>query len=161
MKESLLGILRRPVAKPTSDPAVFRPMPAQPGFRRGRRIGTRLASGLHPLTFVMIMPPVQAYRCISPADAVALLAAEPELSVFDVRDLATYRLGHLPDAAHLTESRLPAWFGRLDKDRPILIYCYKGHASRSFAQMFADFRFTRVFSVDGGYEPLAAALAAA
>jgi len=109
----------------------------------------------------MTMRPAEPYRCISPAEAVALLSSEQEISVFDVRDLTSYRLGHVAEAAHLTESRLPAWFGRLARDQPVLIYCYKGHASRTFAQMFADFRFTRVFSVDGGYEPLAAALTAA
>ncbi|MFZ2269669.1 MAG: thiosulfate sulfurtransferase GlpE [Azonexus sp.] len=103
----------------------------------------------------------QPYRCISPAEAVSLLSSTENLSVFDVRDLDSYRLGHLADAVHLSESRLAAWFGRLAKDQPVLIYCYKGHASRTYAQMFCDFRFTRVFSVDGGYEPLAAALAAA
>lgn len=106
------------------------------------------------------MTPAEAYRCITPAEAAALLAGEETVNVFDVRDLASYRLGHVAEAAHLTEDRLPAWFRRLAKDQPVLIYCYKGHASRTFAQMFADFRFTRVFSVDGGYEPLAAALAA-
>lgn len=105
------------------------------------------------------MSPAQAYRCISPAEAVTLLATEQDVHVFDVRDLESYRLGHLAAAAHLTESRLAAWFGRLARDQTVLIYCYKGHASQTFAQMFADFRFSRVFSVDGGYEPLAAALA--
>lgn len=99
-----------------------------------------------------------AYRCISPAEAVALLAAEANAIVFDVRDQASYRLEHVVDAVHLAEDRLSAWFRRLAKDQPVLIYCYKGHASRTFAQMFADFRFTRVFSIDGGYAPLAAAL---
>jgi len=104
------------------------------------------------------MTPAEAYRCITPAEAVALLAGEETVNVFDVRDLASYRLGHVAEAAHLTEDRLPAWFRCLTRDQPVLIYCYKGHASRTFAQMFADFRFTRVFSVDGGYELLAAAL---
>ena len=41
----------------------------------------------------------------------------------------------------------------------MLIYCYKGNASKTYAQMFCDFRFRNVFSVDGGYQPLAEALA--
>jgi rhodanese-related sulfurtransferase len=119
-----------------------------------------LAFVLHPANYPIskFMTMAQPYRCISPAEAVALLAGEEKPSIFDVRDLESYRLGHLADAVHLSESRLAAWFGRLAKDQPVLIYCYKGHASQSYAQMFADFRFTRVFSVDGGYAPLAAAL---
>lgn len=101
-----------------------------------------------------------AYQCIPAHEAAALIRAECKPKVFDVREVASYRQGHVADAAHLSEGRLMAWFVRLAKDQPVVIYCYKGNASKAFAQMFIDFRFTRVYSVDGGYEPLAAALAA-
>lgn len=109
----------------------------------------------------MTVPEQSTYRNIAPAEAATLIRNEAAATVFDVRDLASYRQGHVADAAHLTEDRLPAWFRRLPKDQTVVIYCYKGNASRTYAQMFSDFRFTRVFSVDGGYEPLAAALAGA
>lgn len=102
-----------------------------------------------------------AYRCLSPQDAAALLSAELSVSIFDVRDIANYQRAHIDGAMHLSEDRLLAWMRRLPKEAPIVIYCYQGNASKTFAQMFIDFRYTRVFSVDGGYEPLAAALAAA
>ena len=38
------------------------------------------------------------------------------------------------------------------KDAPVLIYCYHGNASQEFAQIFSDFRFREVYSLDGGYE---------
>ena len=101
------------------------------------------------------------YQRIPAAQALALIAAESTAMVFDVRDAASYQRGHLPGAAHLAEDRLPGWFRRLGKEQPVIIYCYHGNASQTFAQMFVDFRFSRVFSVDGGYEALAAALAAA
>ena len=100
-----------------------------------------------------------AFACISASDAVALLRAEPTATVFDVRDLASYRQGHVDGAAHLSEDRLLAWTKRLAKEAPVVIYCYHGNASKTYAQMFVDFRHRRVFSVDGGYGPLAAALA--
>jgi rhodanese-related sulfurtransferase len=101
-----------------------------------------------------------AFACVSAADAVALLRSEPDATVFDVRDLASYRKAHVDGAAHLSEDRLLAWTRRLAKEAPVVIYCYHGNASKTYAQMFVDFRHTRVFSVDGGYEPFAAALAA-
>jgi thiosulfate sulfurtransferase len=101
-----------------------------------------------------------AFACISGADALALLRAEPNATLFDVRDMASYQKSHVEGAAHLSEDRLPAWMRRLAKEAPVVIYCYHGNASKIFAQMFVDFRHTRVFSVDGGYEALAAALAA-
>lgn len=100
-----------------------------------------------------------AFHCISAADAAALIRSEADATVFDVRDPASYQLGHVEGAAHLSMERLPAWMRRLPKEAPVIIYCYHGNASKTYAQMFADFRYARVFSVDGGYSPLAAALA--
>jgi len=99
------------------------------------------------------------FRCLSAADALALIRDETAVAVFDVRDLPSYQRAHLDGAAHLSEDRLLPWSRRLPKDVPVVIYCYHGNASKAYAQMFVDFRHTRVFSVDGGYEALAAARA--
>ena len=99
------------------------------------------------------------FQSIPATVAAAMIHSESTITVFDVRDLTSYRQGHVDGAAHLSEDRVSPWLKRLPKDAPVVIYCYKGHASQTYAQMFADFRFSRVFSVDGGYEPLAAALA--
>jgi thiosulfate sulfurtransferase len=101
-----------------------------------------------------------AFCKISASAAATLMRSEPTATVFDVRDMASYQKAHIEGAAHLSEDRLLAWMRRLPKDAPVVIYCYKGNASQTFAQMFIDFRYSRVFSVDGGYEPLAEALAA-
>ncbi|MFC2972222.1 ankyrin repeat domain-containing protein [Azotobacter bryophylli] len=100
------------------------------------------------------------YQCLSAAEAAALIRAEPDLKLFDVRDLHSYQQEHLDGAMHLSEDRLPLWLGRLPKEAPVLVYCYHGNSSKTFAQTFSDFRFARVYSVDGGYRPLATALAA-
>jgi thiosulfate sulfurtransferase len=95
-----------------------------------------------------------------PASAAAALIRAPGVTVFDVRDVASYQRAHVAGAAHLSEDRLLPWMRRLAKDAPVVIYCYHGNASQTYAQMFVDFRYSRVVSVDGGYEALAAALAA-
>ncbi|UCV17523.1 thiosulfate sulfurtransferase GlpE [Ferribacterium limneticum] len=100
-----------------------------------------------------------AFRCISASEAIVLISGEPPAIVFDVRDMANYQKGHLDGAAHLSEDRLLAWMKRLPKEAPVVIYCYHGNASKVFAQMFIDFRYSNVFSVDGGYEALVAAQA--
>lgn len=101
------------------------------------------------------------FSCVPAQTAVALLRAEPGAALFDVRDVSAYRGGHVEGAAHLALDRLPAWLKRIPKDAPVIIYCYHGHSSQAYAQAFADFRYTRVFSVDGGYPALAEAWAAA
>ncbi len=88
-----------------------------------------------------------------------MIRSDAAATVFDVRDLASYRQGHLDGAVHLQMERVAAWLGRLSRETPLIIYCYHGNASQVYAQMFCDFRFSRVYSVDGGYERLAAALA--
>lgn len=97
----------------------------------------------------------QAYDCLSATEAAALIRRTSNLTLFDVRDLQSYKQEHLEGAMHLSEDRLPLWFSRLDKAAPVLIYCYHGNASKTFAQMFCDFHFQQVYSVDGGYRPLA------
>lgn len=96
------------------------------------------------------------FRRISATDALALIAGQAHARVFDVRDPASFQKGHLPEAAHLDQSRFLLWTRKLDKAAPVVIYCYHGNASQVYAQMFADFRFSEVYSVDGGYEALAA-----
>lgn len=109
----------------------------------------------------MMMEKRHSFDCIAASRAVELLRTEPAAVLFDVRDSQAYRAGHVEGAAHLAIDRLPAWRKRIASDAPILIYCYHGKASQDYAQMFVDFRYRRVFSVDGGYPALVAALAAA
>lgn len=108
---------------------------------------------------IMSLAEPTSYQCIPAGEAAALIRSAAPLTLFDVRDRFAYQQGHVAAAAHLAEDRLAAWFRRLPKDQPIVIYCFHGNASKTFAQMFVDFRFTQVFSVDGGYAPLAVALA--
>lgn len=100
-----------------------------------------------------------SYECIPGQTAAELLRAEPMATLFDVRDARAYQIGHVEGAAHLSEDRMAAWMKRIPKDAPVVIYCYHGNASKTYAQMFVDFRFTRVFSVDGGYPALEMAMA--
>lgn len=86
-------------------------------------------------------------------------ATLPALAVFDVRDRTTFERRHIAGAEHLTEALLGGTIRRLPKSTPVLIYCYHGNASQVYAEMFSDFRFVEVYSVDGGFEPLNAALA--
>ena len=97
-------------------------------------------------------------QCLCATDAARLIKSGQTLTLFDVRDIASYQRGHVEQAMHLSQDRVPNWINRLPKHDPVVIYCYRGHASKAYAQMFVDFRFSRVFSVDGGYESLAGAL---
>ena len=102
------------------------------------------------------------FQRISAAEAAALLRrpeGAPRPVLFDVRDRASYERAHVSGAEHLTDAHLGAALRRVPKSAAVMIYCYHGNASQVYAETFADFRFAEVYSVDGGYEPLAAALA--
>lgn len=108
--------------------------------------------------------PRPTVRCISAQEAAGLMqrhadTTTPGLALFDVRDPASYERDHIEGAEHLDEASAGPLLMHLPKHTPILIYCYKGNASQIYGRMFTDFRFTHVYSVDGGRDALAAALA--
>lgn len=80
------------------------------------------------------------------------LFARGDLSVLDVRDAGSFDQSHVDGAEHVTSANLSAALSATTKTRTILIYCYHGNASREYAQIFSDFGFLEVYSLDGGYE---------
>lgn len=104
------------------------------------------------------MPNIHSFESISGNEAANLLRSEPNAVLFDVRDLTAYRAGHIEGAAHLSDERVFAWMKRIPKNGLVLIYCYHGNASKTFARTFADFGYSRAFSVDGGYPALQMAM---
>jgi thiosulfate/3-mercaptopyruvate sulfurtransferase len=97
------------------------------------------------------MRPRVPHLCID-VDAAAKLIGRDDTLAFDVRDAASFANGGIHGARHLTQTNLTAFITGTAKRTPILIYCYRGHASREYAQTFSDFGFTEVYSMDGGYE---------
>lgn len=105
---------------------------------------------------------MNAFQRISPTAAAdqirRLRAGVMPLALFDTRDERSYLQGHIKGADRLTEHDFGDVVATLPKNIPIMIYCYHGNASQTYASMFADFRFSQVYSVDGGYEALAPVL---
>ncbi|GMU44476.1 MAG: hypothetical protein AMXMBFR25_24620 [Lysobacterales bacterium] len=108
--------------------------------------------------------PEGAFRRIAAAEALAFMIAAAEQArpyrLFDTRDADSYARGHLAGAEPLAERDLGHWIGRLPRAEALLIYCYHGHASQEFARIFADFGYTEVYSIDGGFEALVQAMEA-
>jgi len=79
------------------------------------------------------------------------LMQDDNAMVLDCRDVRDYREGHIDNALHLHEGLRDALVMKGDKSKTMLIYCYHGHASEHVAEMFADFGFQEVYSLQGGY----------
>lgn len=110
-------------------------------------------------------PATAPFHCIPAEEAAALILRAQEtaprgLTILDCRDTASYRQAHVEGAINLSDANEGPLLAKLPKDKPVLLYCYHGNASRIRANTFCDFRFQDVYSVDGGYGPLSAALRA-
>ncbi len=90
------------------------------------------------------------FRCINIRSA-ELLLERIDLLVLDARDAGTFDESHIDRAQLLSSATLTAFLNS-NRDRPILIYCYHGNASREYAQIFSDFGFSEVYSLEGGYQ---------
>ena len=106
--------------------------------------------------------PEGAFRRIAAAEALAFMIAaagqQRSYRLFDTRDAGSYARGHLAQAEPLAERDLGRWIGVLPRTEPVLIYCYHGNASQVFAKTFADFGYTEVYSIDGGFQALTRAV---
>ncbi|MBP6225614.1 MAG: ankyrin repeat domain-containing protein [Rhizobacter sp.] len=92
------------------------------------------------------------FHRVTAQDAPAWLAAHADALLLDARDAREHALGHLPGSVRLDGRNHEALLLGEPKARPVFIYCYHGNASRTYAQMFADFGFHDVADLIGGWE---------
>lgn len=97
------------------------------------------------------MTPRKAFQRID-VWAARKLVSRDDVLIIDVRDAKAYKKSHIPKAKNVTIANLAAILDSIPKDTPIVIYCYRGYASQEYAQIFCDFRFQEVYSLDSGYE---------
>lgn len=92
-----------------------------------------------------------AWRRITATETRTLLG-NPALRVYDARDPASFEAGRIGAAERLSEANLERVLFGTPKADPVLIYCYHGNASQTYAQMFKDFGFKEVYDLIDGYE---------
>ncbi|MDD3669065.1 MAG: FAD-dependent oxidoreductase [Alphaproteobacteria bacterium] len=72
------------------------------------------------------------------------------MAVVDVRPPAAYRKNRLPGAINIPAAQLGRRMGELPKDKPILLYCFRGYTSYVAARILMANGFKNVFSYAGG-----------
>jgi ankyrin repeat protein len=92
----------------------------------------------------------RSFRRIDAATASQLLTRDGVL-VLDSRDSESFELAHIANAHHLSGENLDITLLSVPKITPILLVCYHGNASQIYGQMFADFGFKEIYSLDGGF----------
>jgi len=103
----------------------------------------------------------RTFNRIAPAELDTWLAQHPSALLLDARDAENVARGSLPGSLRLSRDNQDELLLRTDKRRPVLIYCYHGHASQTWARMFADFGFASVHDLIDGYAGWARSRAAA
>lgn len=94
---------------------------------------------------------MSSFQRITIAQAKELMEEKTPL-IIDVRDAHSFQSGAIPGAQWVSYDNFRGFRQQADKDRAVIIYCYHGNASQDMAQMFVDFGFSEVYSMDGGYE---------
>ncbi len=76
----------------------------------------------------------------------------------DIRDPQSFAMGHAVQAFHLTNDTLGAFMRDNDFDTPVMVMCYHGNSSKGAAQYLLQQGYDVVYSIDGGFEALAASV---
>jgi len=95
--------------------------------------------------------PEPHFQRLSPAQISPWLAAHPGALLLDARDAHHHANGHLEGSVRLDGRNHEMLLLRQPKTRPVLIYCYHGNASQTYASMFRDFGFATVADIAGGW----------
>ncbi len=92
---------------------------------------------------------------LQPEQVHAWLAQRPNALVLDAREAHHHAVSHLAGCTRLDGRNHERLLMREPKSRPVLIYCYHGNASQTYASMFTDFGFTDVADLIGGWGAMA------
>ena len=90
---------------------------------------------------------------IHPPEAKAFLDAHPDTQVLDVRSEAEFRGGALPGAIQISfgDVEFEQKVRKLDKAKPVLVYCAGGFRSRKAAAVLKIQRFMNIQHLHRGY----------
>jgi rhodanese-related sulfurtransferase len=93
----------------------------------------------------------KTFQRLRPEQARAWLAERPNALVLDAREARHHEVSHLAGCTRLDGRNHERLLMREPKSRPVLIYCYHGNASQTYASMFTDFGFSDVADLIGGW----------
>lgn len=92
-------------------------------------------------------------QTLSAEQAAQLIKDRPELQVVDVRTPQEAAQGTLPGAANMNfyASDFKDQISKLDKEKPVLLYCLKGVRSSRAAQVLDAEGFKKIYDLQGGF----------
>ena len=76
------------------------------------------------------------------------------VQLFDVRTPEEYNLGHINGAVNIdfkNEEIFYRSFEKLDKSKPVYLYCRSGNRSKKSADILIELGFSKVYDLNGGF----------
>jgi len=76
------------------------------------------------------------------------------VQLVDVRTSEEYNAGYIDNAINIDyfdQEKFKKEFKKLDKDKPVYVYCRSGSRSNMSAIILKDLGFTKLYDLDGGY----------
>ena len=78
-----------------------------------------------------------------------------EVQLVDVRTPKEYQEGYIDDAINIDyfdQENFTKAFDKLDKNKPLYIYCRSGNRSQKSVKFLVDLGFTEIYDLKGGYK---------
>ena len=85
-------------------------------------------------------------------DEVKQLVEQGGVALVDVREGSAFKEGHIPGAVSLHNGNAGLFQALAPKDKPVVVYCYKGNSSKAVTEHFLSKGFQDVKSMSGGFE---------
>jgi rhodanese-related sulfurtransferase len=89
---------------------------------------------------------------LSPDDFELMLQKEPAAQLLDVRTPEEFKSGYISGAKNLDyyDDNFAQQIAKLDKTKPVMVYCAKGGRSASAAEQLNQAGFSKVYDLTGG-----------
>lgn len=80
--------------------------------------------------------------------------AQKDIQLIDVRTTKEFETGHIDQAVNINyfAADFKEQISKLDKEKPVYVYCQGGGRSGAAATMLVDLGFKQVFDLEGGYD---------
>ncbi|WRS28042.1 rhodanese-like domain-containing protein [Oscillospiraceae bacterium MB08-C2-2] len=92
----------------------------------------------------------QSFSTITMQKAYEVLAANPDITILDVRSDPEYRQGHIPGSVHLPGGRIHDIDALLpDKNTPLFVYCLSGIRSHHACIALAELGYSNLTNIGG------------
>jgi len=105
------------------------------------------------ICLVLITFGAKAQTHLTPDDFENQLSKSKQAQLIDVRTPAEYKDGHLKNAQNIDykNQAFKDQISKLDKTKPVFVYCLAGSRSAAAAEILHDNGFSEIYDMKGGY----------